>query len=150
MTESETTKEFKRWAADVRRRTSRERCFGQTPDSSWNAVAGLAKAVHDAGMKEADLNTLIDLAVDVLVAEIKSKGLTTRPRRTYRSAIDMCFCNLWSFWSKNPVLHIVGELSWLVERAREKSTDAGELLLSEIGAAALWETPYYGHYRSSD
>lgn len=150
MTESETTREFKRWAADVRRRTSRERCFGQTPESSWNAVASQAKAVQDAGMKAADLNTLIDLAVDVLVAEIKSKGLPAQPRRTYRDAIDMCFCNLWSFWSKNPVLHIVSELSWLVERAREESMDAGELLLSEIGAAALWETPYCGHYRSSD
>jgi hypothetical protein len=149
MTESETTKEFKRWTADVRRRTSRERCFGQTPESSWNAVAGLAQAMQDAGMKEADLNTLIDLAVDMLVAEIKSKGLPTRPRRTYRDAIDMCFSNLCSFWSKNPVLHIVGELSWLVERARERSMDAGELLLSEIGLAALWEMPYLGHYRKS-
>lgn len=149
MTESETTKEFRRWAADVRRKTSRERCFGQAPESSWNAIAGLAKAVQDSGMNEADLNTLIDLAADVLVAEIKSTGLPTQPRRTYRYAIDICFRNLWSFWNKNPVLHIIGELSWLVERAREKSIDAGELLLSEIGAAALWETPYHGHYRSS-
>jgi len=149
MNESETTEEFKKWAADVRRRTSRERCFGQTAESSWNAVAALAKAVQDLGMNGADLSTVIDLAADVLVAEIKSKGLPAQPRRTYRDAIDMCFCNLRSFWSKNPMLHIVGELSWLVERAREKSIDAGELLLSEIGAAALWETPYYGHYRSS-
>ena len=100
-------------------------------------------------MNEADLNTLIDLAADVLVEEINSKCLPRQPRRTYRYAIDMCFCNLWSFWSEDPVLHIVGELSWLVERAHEKSIDAGELLLSEIGAAPLWETPYHGHYRSS-
>jgi hypothetical protein len=99
-------------------------------------------------MNGADLETLIDLAADVLVAEIKSKGLPTQSRRKYRYAISLCFFNLWSFWSKDPVLHIVGELSWLVERAREKSMDAGELLLSEIGLAALWGASYRGHYGS--
>ena len=95
MAAPETTTEFKRWAADIRRDTSPERCFGQTSESSWNAVAGLAKAVQDSGMNGADLETLIDLAADVLVAEIKSRGLPTQPRRKYRYAISLCFFNLW-------------------------------------------------------
>lgn len=141
-----TTKDFKEWAAYIRRKTSRERCFEPRDEGSWNLVAALAESVRESGMERADLDTLVDLATDVMIAEIKCKGLPTQPRRNYRSAVDTCFGNLDCFWSKNPLLHVVCELSWVVERAHEKSLDASQLLSSEIGSAVLWSFPYLGHY----
>lgn len=149
MEDAEDTRELIAWGKEILRDAKRHRCFGEAEQSSWNTVAALAAAVQEAGTVEDHVTILIGLATEVLMIEIESKGLQKKPRRKYYNAVYLCFHNLGSFWSENPLVHIVGELSWIVERARQRSMDAAELLDSEIGTAAFWGVPYIGHYRKS-
>jgi hypothetical protein len=52
----------------------------------------------------------------------------------------------WAFWEKRPLLHIVGELSWIIDAAEANSKDTADYLEEEIGCAAMWEMPFMGHY----
>jgi hypothetical protein len=141
-----TSEEVKKWAAKVRRSARRTPIFDRQATDTWEAVMGLAEAIRKSGSREPDRNVLIDLATDVLMIEVKAKGLTVQRRRRYLSNVQSCFLNQGFFWKKKPLLHIVGELSWIVDRAREESTEPDKLLDELIGSATVWGVPFRGHY----
>jgi len=138
--------EIEKWAAKVRKEARRMPRFDHNEPYTWNAVAALAEAIWKTGYRERDLEVLIDLATDVLMIEVKARNLPTRPRKNYRSAVWLCFRNHGVFWEKKPLLHIVGELSWIIDAAQANSKDTADYLEEEIGTAAFMEIPFAGHF----
>jgi hypothetical protein len=138
--------EVKEWASRVRKEARRWPRFDHDKPQTWNSVAELAEAIWKAGYRDPDREVLADLATDVLMIEVKARNLPVKSRKHYRSAVWLCFRNYGIFWEKNPLLHIVGELSWIIDAAEANSKDTAEYLDSKIGCAALWGMPFMGHY----
>jgi hypothetical protein len=138
--------EVEKWAARVRREALRNPCFDHKTSYTWAAVGGLAHAVWKAGYSESDREVLVDLATDVLMIEVKARNLPIRPRKKYHSAVWLCFHNYGAFWEKRPLLHIVGELSWIIDAAQANSKDTADYLESKIDCSAMWGMPFIGHY----
>ncbi len=138
--------EVKEWAASVRREARRNPRFDHNATATWNTVAALAEAIWKVGNREPDREVLADLATDVLMIEVKARNLPMKPRKKYHSAVWLCFRNYGIFWEKNPLLHIVGELSWIIDAAEANSKDTAEYLNSKIGSSAMWGMPFMGHY----
>jgi hypothetical protein len=128
MTAELTQDEVKKWAAKVRREARRMPRFDHKAPYTWAAVGEFAHAIWKAGYREPDREVLVDLATDVLMIEVKARNLPIRPRKKYHSAVWLCFFNYWAFWEKRPLLHIVAELSWIIDAAQANSKDTADYL----------------------
>jgi hypothetical protein len=109
-------------------------------------VAELAEAIWKSGYRDPDREVLVDLATDVLMIEVKARNLAVKPRKKYRSAVWLCFHNYEAFREKSPLMHIVGELSWIIDAAQANSKDTADYLELKIGRSTLWGMPFMGHY----
>jgi hypothetical protein len=141
--------EVKKWAARVCREARRNPRFDHKAPYTWTAVGELAHAIWKAGYREPDRDILFDLATDVLMIEVKTRNLPRRPRKHYASAVRLCFLNHDYFRKKRPLLHAVGELSWIIDGAQSSSKDTEEYLCEKLGFAVMWGMPFIGHYGDS-
>jgi hypothetical protein len=141
-----TAEEIKKWAAKVHRDARRAPNFECNTTGTWNSVAELAQTVWEARERQSGIKVLVELAVDVLMMELETKGLPVKPRSMYRKNIEACFLNPECFWEEKPFLHLVGELSWLVERAKEETKDVADFLHELTDSAIVLGLPFRGHY----
>jgi hypothetical protein len=140
------SEQIKQVATRIRKLARSYPDFSRSVKSTWEQVARLALEIQASDSHEADTEELIKLAADVLMVEIEVQGLPLKSRKSYRDVVHLCFDNIGVFWDQKPMVHIIAELSWIVETARKESVDPLELLEDKIGCSAMWDVPFQGHF----